>query len=592
MAKVETKKASTPRWLPVTLAVVVLIVLLLSTYRLAESVAKFGLSDPDTCWLLAVGRYIVDHSSLPPTDPFSYTRLPASGGGAPTFVVYQWLSEVFFYLSFKCGGATGPLVLVALVLVNTFVVVPLVFAQKLKCPHLLSLVLVSLSTWAIFPRFFVRPEIWSNLFLMAWLVLLAVLRLRHLRRTQKPVSNDKKIAHTSVFANIDWPLVSVAVTMMLLWTNFHCCFVLGFLLLIAYLACTTAESILIGKPKENFPITEWIILPLAGIASLINPWGIGLWTYLPGIFFAPVNSMIKELQGFSPRDIQHPYYYPFIALVIAACCMMIGRINWAIRNKRLRETIGLFAPGLMLASIIEAICCKRAVAFTVAIVAVQLLVCWRQLEQATEKQAAAPTAPGGKKSNKQKRAEAREILAQKAKPQQAQSKPSFLASLEAQLEKFYSARFKLWIGAINILTAAVVVAYCNMHPQTIPEQRQDFRPPLQAVQWISKNTPPGRMFNSTLFGDVLIWYAPGNPSVFIDTRFDLYSPQLTKDYADIFFCHSGWHELLTKYSIDWVFVPTNSILAGQLVYDQAWKTLYSDSDAVILARKSKSSTPN
>lgn len=51
----------------------VLLLFLFSVFALGVVIAGTGLHDPDTCWLLALGRYIVRHHALPDTDPFSFT---------------------------------------------------------------------------------------------------------------------------------------------------------------------------------------------------------------------------------------------------------------------------------------------------------------------------------------------------------------------------------------------------------------------------------------------------------------------------------------------------------------------------------------
>src|SRR5436189_163784 len=57
--------------------------------------------DPDVWWHLATGRFIVEHHTLPVTDPFSFTM-----SGAPWRAV-DWLAELILYGAWRVGGATG-----------------------------------------------------------------------------------------------------------------------------------------------------------------------------------------------------------------------------------------------------------------------------------------------------------------------------------------------------------------------------------------------------------------------------------------------------------------------------------------------------
>ncbi len=52
------------------------------------------LKEPDICFLLGGGRWIVEHGQIPSVDPFSYT----THYHWAQYVVEKWLTEVVFYL--------------------------------------------------------------------------------------------------------------------------------------------------------------------------------------------------------------------------------------------------------------------------------------------------------------------------------------------------------------------------------------------------------------------------------------------------------------------------------------------------------------
>ncbi len=66
------------------------------------AVGAFVLHEPDTCFLLSLGRWICEHQLLPANDPFSYTfaMYPQPLG----LVAYQWLTEVIFFTIYKLSG--------------------------------------------------------------------------------------------------------------------------------------------------------------------------------------------------------------------------------------------------------------------------------------------------------------------------------------------------------------------------------------------------------------------------------------------------------------------------------------------------------
>lgn len=70
-------------------------------------------SDPDLWWLLAGGRYMIEHRVFLTTDPFSAVA------GAP-WVNHAWGFELLLYAVHRLGGTTGFIVLQALFAVGTF----------------------------------------------------------------------------------------------------------------------------------------------------------------------------------------------------------------------------------------------------------------------------------------------------------------------------------------------------------------------------------------------------------------------------------------------------------------------------------------
>src|SRR5277367_5062338 len=83
-----------------------------------------GFVQPDTCWLLKMGQMIVEARAIPTVDPFSFTRAFYLKPVAPPLVVYQWLSEVTFYLVFLALKYKGLLAFGAVVSVLTFLTIP------------------------------------------------------------------------------------------------------------------------------------------------------------------------------------------------------------------------------------------------------------------------------------------------------------------------------------------------------------------------------------------------------------------------------------------------------------------------------------
>lgn len=90
-----------PRWLVAALLALSALFLL--------GLFSTELSDPDSWWHLATGRYIVQHHRLPVPDPFAYTTAaaPLAPGEAAIRrfnLTHEWLAQAFLYALQSAGG--------------------------------------------------------------------------------------------------------------------------------------------------------------------------------------------------------------------------------------------------------------------------------------------------------------------------------------------------------------------------------------------------------------------------------------------------------------------------------------------------------
>ncbi len=73
-------------------------VLLIAMCSLVAYMAMLPINNPDFGWHVALGRYIVEHGSVPRTEPFTHTA-----PGVP-MVAHEWLAQVIYWLVIKAGG--------------------------------------------------------------------------------------------------------------------------------------------------------------------------------------------------------------------------------------------------------------------------------------------------------------------------------------------------------------------------------------------------------------------------------------------------------------------------------------------------------
>ncbi len=535
-------------------------------------VAGASLHDPDTCWLLSLGKFILETGQVPTFDPFSYTfsalapdgtvnfdlldnssAANATAGGRRVFIPYQWLTEVFFFLSYKLAGGYGLVSLVACVLVSAFFVAPILVYRKVGSSMLVGIGMAVLACIAASFHFLARPEIMSYFFLGVWFLLFAYLRLW---LEQAEPSSQPPIAIL-----IGFPLT------MLFWANMHTAYVLALVVLGAFCLISSIEKLIrkktIGKPFA----WAWLALILACGVTFINPRGASLWTYLPELFFSPINKFIVELRTLSTADLKEWTYYPFLILSAAAITLSVR----AMRSWKRSGTIpdcAFFSFIMIFSSVIGAIYCRRIIPFTSVFLVCEAAWLLHQTAPAVE------TETGERWLNLVWRNTDLKIATLLNKP------PSIAVLLALAL-----------LGVI--LISRQVAA-----PQ-IPQGSSAFHAPYKAISYLSKQAPEGRCLNHPQFGDMIIWYlltdtkplllpdpqrldlVERKPKVFIDTRFDMYGAPLVSDYNTMVNMFPGWKERFDRYHFNWVFLSESCPLVSEL-RKEGWIELYKGEGAIVL----------
>lgn len=180
-------------------------------------------NDGDTFWHLAAGNWIIDHRTIPHTDPFSF-----SFAGKP-WLMHEWMSEVLMAVVFRLSGWSGLAVLTAGAAGLTTWIVARVAARWMDGGPLLLTVLLGLSL--IGPHFLVRPHILILPLLAAWCSELVEARADNRRP--------------------GWWLIPV----MVLWGNMHGSFLFGLCLVVP------------------FALEAWLAAPADGRRTVILQWG-------------------------------------------------------------------------------------------------------------------------------------------------------------------------------------------------------------------------------------------------------------------------------------------------------------------------------
>lgn len=302
-------------------------------------VAGVGFHDPDSCWLLALGQHIWQHGGLPSTDPFSFTFALTP----KPFVMYQWATELLLYAAYALAGLTGVLLLVAAADYVAFVVLPAVACERLGLARPQALGLIVLAWAAAAFHLLVRPEIFSYLLLSAWLTLMLTMR-------------------TTRSAGINWTLVVCFSATAAIWCNFHTGFTSGLVVLAVYVLALSAQSAMARAISRPLP-TAVVSLICAVLGTLANPKGIGLWLYIPSLFFAPFNKFIDELRPLGFKDLSDPEWYPFLILAIITL-VKLWRNRTRLRSEELADRADyLNSIAVSCVLIATSLSCRRLISF-------------------------------------------------------------------------------------------------------------------------------------------------------------------------------------------------------------------------------------
>lgn len=519
-----------------------LLLLLIVVFVAAIFIAGASLHDPDTCWLLMLGKRIVESGALPAADPYSSTMalFPEK-----RFILYQWLSEILFFLSYKALDLMGLLLLAAIVLTASFVSIPLAFARKIGMPGAFAVVGTILTLMTAFFHFLCRPEIFSYLFLGIYF------SLTHFFLRNRKI--DK----------VDWKAVTIFGAVMAVWCNLHSAFVLGLGYLCVFAVVTTVSDFIADKRLSAMNQTILLCFLAAFLATFVNPYGAGLWQYLPTLFFTPINKHIVELRPLSGKDFLEWTYYPFFILLISSVAMTARALMKKIDSTVASSPRGhiVFAAIAIFCWTVAGVCCRRLIPFAALHMFAEggYMLALLRAQKTASQSSAMPS-------------------------ESAETERTFWEMVDQKIDSLYQPRGFMWFATIAVFASVGVFFVATRIPGAVvlPQSGSAMQAPFEAIKYVAENPPAGKVFNDPQFGDIMIWKMPEPPKLFIDTRFDMYGKEIVDDYVTMYAAKPGWEDLMKRYKIAWIFVRPDAELSKRLLADKGWKVLYQDKASIVM----------
>lgn len=200
-------------------------------------------TDGDTALHTRTGDYILDHGSIPTSDPFSFTK------PGERWFAFQWLTGVVYALLNRWAGLKGIVLLsgAVIALTSTLLVRDMVLRGA---SGLIAMILALVASNAMSIHFHARPHLFTLLYLAAAHYLIA-----------------RDLARPS------WRIWLLA-PLMLVWVNMHS----GFPVLIATLGLLSAGCAL----RRDWPRAQryGILLAVCAALTLANPNGLELHRHI------------------------------------------------------------------------------------------------------------------------------------------------------------------------------------------------------------------------------------------------------------------------------------------------------------------------
>lgn len=465
------------------------------------SLATFRQTDIDFWWHLKTGEIIAQTWSVPSADPYSFTV------AGKAWIAHEWLWEVFVYWLVSFGGFGLAVAVSAIIVALTYGLLYRLLRQFGLNEYAGGLVVFWAGVMAM-RSMGVRPRELTALFLVVYLSRLLLYR-------------EGKVGQI-------WLLPCI----MLIWVNAHGPFVLGLVVLGAFVLEALVEWFRRNRP---FP-SHLIRVALATVAAcMVNPSGPAMLLYPFGYYLQGENPSFSQVTEFASPNFHNPFYWPFAAsLLLFIVLKPADAKRW-----RLADML------LVVAFAFQALVSVRHVA-VYAIIAAPYLGCLLRdnLRLARELQPLKP------------------------------SLPMAVAN---------------WV-LLLLVPVAVSVAVAN----TDLQERHQFRPeplpmemPVKGVRYIEDHALPDPVFNHQPWGGYLIYRWYPDRKVFIDGRIDMYGADLVDEYRRVVTVKPDWREVLDRYQIQTILIQKDSPLSLLLLADGGWTRVFQGEVEDVFVRASR-----
>lgn len=278
----------------------------------------------------ATGRWILAHGQVPRHMLFEWTD-------HSPWVAHSWGTQVWFALMMRVGESLGPLLAVLwTVVLGLAACGALLWRWRGRAGDtFLVPIFGSMCVWLAGSRFLPRPEMCTLLFLAVLLV--------WCEGWTRPGAWDAASGQPL------WKRALAVLVLFALWANLHGLVFVGLAFLVAAAVCEFLQEAL---PRSNGTSASegggwrWAALCVAaGLGTLLNPYGVGLWSVLK---FAEA---AKGLGAYQLVEFQSPFAAPALGPEYQVCIVMlavVGALAWALGPRRRASVLSWLVLGTVL----------------------------------------------------------------------------------------------------------------------------------------------------------------------------------------------------------------------------------------------------
>ena len=109
--------------------------------------------------------------------------------------------------------------------------------------------------------------------------------------------------------------------------------------------------------------------------------------------------------------------------------------------------------------------------------------------------------------------------------------------------------------------------------------------PLAATDFLNREPATGPIMNHYNWGGYFIWKLYPQYRVFVDGRADVYGDRFIDDFAASYYLTDNWKRPIEQWGIQTIILPPDAPLITALRSSSGWKTIYADSQALILTHR-------